>query len=97
MKQNVKLKLGPTFLDSNVLIAYFLQPNWKNQLKEVAEFILFHWTVVWFETHLDPNVGQQLEVILSAKEKWNKALQSFQKNWNFTMGRINVVHTNLIA
>ena len=52
---------------------------------------------MWFETHLDPNVGQQLEVILSAKEKWNKALQSFQKNWNFTIGRINVVRTNLIA
>jgi len=78
------------------LLFYIVKLCFK-RLEHICAFISTHWSTLWFSNHKNPSIGREYVAELQTHTNWNKALESFKRNWNFEESILDVVRSNLVA
>jgi len=79
------------------LIAFFLLPKWRDQLKVTCDFIATAWAQAWFSSqHYSENVYDELLFAVSAL-KCSKAVTCFSTHWNKEPSVLDVPRSNIVA
>ena len=79
------------------LIAFFLLPKWRGQLKTVCDFIAATWAKAWFTNqHYLEDTYNDLHAAVS-KLKCSKALKSLSTHWVKERSVIDVPRSNMVA
>jgi hypothetical protein len=79
------------------LVAFFLLPNWREQLKVTCDFIATTWSRAWFSNqHYSETAYEDLLSAIS-KLKCPKAVKCFSNHWKKEPSVLDVPRSNIVA
>lgn len=79
------------------LIAFFLLPNWREQLRVTCDFIATTWSRAWFSNqHYSETDYEDLQSAI-VKVKCPKAMKCFSTHWRKEPSVLDVPRSNIVA
>lgn len=75
-----------------VLLAYFLQPQIRDRLKRVCDFVAYTWADHWFSNQM--HCSDDYTVLSSSLQQYGSAMKCLQRHWTQEQSPINITRTN---